>query len=313
MIITTIAGTGHTIAVTSDDASDLAGHTALVQRLHAALRDAGVFDAPVRRAVIQTPAQETTPVAQDTEDAAGPPPPLPSSLDYDLIAPADFREDSDEDDWDDEEEWDEEDASLGSLGFRFGGLGGGSSADPEIVQGAQGWFHDLRTQEQKDADARDAAIVPPTHSTPHFPTEPGVYTIATARDALLPIPQDERNRPVSISPNKFLGVIVGRDEPSVATASTVQDAEDSASTVIRTTPRSTATLAVGYDAERRVLLVVYTSGVRYDYFDVAPTVWVDLCRTMDQGGSVGRFVNQHVKVDENGVEREFTQKGLVAV
>lgn len=47
MLVTTIVGTGHTVAITTEDGNDLAGHAALVARIHSELREAGQFSSPV--------------------------------------------------------------------------------------------------------------------------------------------------------------------------------------------------------------------------------------------------------------------------
>ncbi len=49
--------------------------------------------------------------------------------------------------------------------------------------------------------------------------------------------------------------------------------------------------AVGYDAEKRILEVEFTSGGVYEYSDVPPEVYADLLRAE----SYGQYFHEHVR------------------
>lgn len=55
--------------------------------------------------------------------------------------------------------------------------------------------------------------------------------------------------------------------------------------------RSSAIRALGYDAARRVLDVIYPDGDRYRYFGVSP----QRHRALMAAGSIGSYVNEHIK------------------
>lgn len=175
-------------------------------------------------------------------------------------------------------------------------LDGGS-----VVRGAQGWFHDLRTEEQKARDAREAVFGPAIGNV-EFPAEPGVYTMATDKDRVAVPQRDPLTVEVDFNPDRFLGVIVGRDNAD----------RDLPENVVPT-PDSEATLAVGYDGQRSVFSVIYGDGDRYDYENVVPSVWSNFRREMDCKGSVGRFVNRFVKYDANGRLRRFRKQGRMGL
>ena len=74
-------------------------------------------------------------------------------------------------------------------------------------------------------------------------------------------------------------------------------------------PVSSSNIAeVGYDAERRVLEVLFHSGGLYQYFDVPQSEYVSLMRA----GSHGQYLNRSIKDDFDmpAFERSRSWPGL---
>lgn len=67
---------------------------------------------------------------------------------------------------------------------------------------------------------------------------------------------------------------------------------ESATKWIYNTPESTCFSMVGYDAQERVLIVVFRdSGAEYHYFDVPEEVW----ESFYDSASLGRYFNREIK------------------